>query len=471
MWIAVVMVFHVLGIISSIDAVMTARTSQGAIAWVVSLITFPYVTVPAYWILGRSRFRDYVVARRSDDADIQQKLVRLLERLQPYRIPDTELSSVGVAAEKLADLPYLSGNSVELLVDGQQTFDSILQGIDEAQDYILFQFFIIKSDEIGKLCKDHLVARAKQGVKVYFLYDEIGSHALPASYKDELRQAGAEVYDFHTRKGIRNHFQINFRNHRKVVIVDGKTAWIGGHNVGDEYLGREPRFGRWRDTHVKIEGPAVLAAQISFVEDWHWATDTIILQFPWMPLPAKERDQKVLIVPSGPADLLETATLMFHQAINAATERIWITSPYFVPDDAIMGALQLAGLRGVDVRILIPDKVDHLLVYLAAFTYFEEASHTGVRFFRYTDGFLHQKVMLIDDRAATVGTANLDNRSFRLNFEITAVVADDAFVSAIEQMLEADFAHAREMKISDVNERPFWFKLSTRLARLTSPIQ
>ena len=190
-----------------------------------------------------------------------------------------------------------------------------------------------------------------------------------------------------------------------------------------------------------------------------------------MPLPAKERDQKVLIVPSGPADLLETATLMFHQAINAATERIWITSPYFVPDDVIMGALQLAGLRGVDVRILIPDKVDHLLVYLAAFTYFEDASHTGVRFFRYTDGFLHQKVMLIDDRAATVGTANLDNRSFRLNFEITAVVADEAFVSAIEQMLEADFAHAREMKMSDVNERPFWFKLSTRLARLTSPIQ
>ena len=471
MWITRVIIFHARGIISSINAVMTARTSQGAIAWVISLNTFPYAFVPAYWILGRSRFRGYVVARRSDDEIIMQKLARLLERLQPYRITDAELTSVRMASEKLADLPILKGNSVELLVDGDQTFDSIVQGIDAAQDYILFQFFIIKADEIGNLCKDHLVAKAKQGVKVYFLYDEIGSHALPAAYKNELRQAGAEVYNFHTRKGIRNHFQINFRNHRKVVIVDGKAAWIGGHNVGDEYLGRDPEFGHWRDTHIKIEGPAVLAAQISFVEDWHWATDTYILQSPWLPVAAKDSNKKVLVVPSGPADQLETATLMFHQAINAANERIWIASPYFVPDDAIMGALQLAGLRGVDVRILIPDKADHLLVYLAAFSYFEEASHTGVRFFRYTDGFLHQKVMLIDDRVASVGTANFDNRSFRLNFEITAVVADDAFVTEVEQMLEDDFAHANEMKMSDVNERSFWFKLSTRLARLTSPVQ
>jgi cardiolipin synthase len=471
MWLTIVIVFYALGFLSSINAVMTARTSQGAIAWVISLNTFPYVAVPAYWILGRSRFRGYVVARRSEDADMKQKLARLFEKLQPYRIADADLTSVRMAAEKLADLPYLGGNSVELLVDGQQTFDSILQGIDAAQDYILFQFFIIKSDEIGCQCKDHLVAKAKQGVKVYFLYDEIGSHALPQAYKNELRQAGAEVYNFHTRKGIRNHFQINFRNHRKVVIVDGKAVWIGGHNVGDEYLGRDPEFGHWRDTHVKIQGPAVLAAQISFVEDWHWATDTYILQYPWLPLPAKDSDKKVLIVPSGPADLLETATLMFHQAINAANERIWIASPYFVPDDAIMGALQLAGLRGVDVRILIPDKADHLLVYLAAFSYFEEASHTGVRFFRYTDGFLHQKVMLIDDLVATIGTANFDNRSFRLNFEITAAVADTAFITEVEQMLEDDFAHSREMTASDVNDRSFWFKLGIRLARLTSPVQ
>ncbi len=162
---------------------------------------------------------------------------------------------------------------------------------------------------------------------------------------------------------------------------------------------------------------------------------------------------------------------MFLHAINTAKKRLWIASPYFVPDDAILSALQLAGLRGVDVRILIPDTADHLLVYMAAFSYFDDASKTGVRFFRYTDGFLHQKVMLIDDTTATVGTANFDNRSFRLNFEITGIVIDPVFVAEVEQMFEADFAHSREMTRADVDDRSFGFKLGSRLARLTSPIQ
>jgi cardiolipin synthase len=264
---------------------------------------------------------------------------------------------------------------------------------------------------------------------------------------------------------------LNFRNHRKVVVVDGRAAWIGGHNVGDEYLGRDPRFGRWRDTHLRIEGPAALAVQVSFAEDWHWATNQTIPDLVWNPTPAGEGDTTVLIVPTGPADKLETAGLMFTHAINSAHTRIWIASPYFVPDDAVLAALQLAGLRGVDVRILIPDRPDHLLVYLAAFSYFDEASETGVRFYRYTDGFLHQKVMLIDDQVATVGTANFDNRSFRLNFEITGVVADAAFAAQVERMLTEDFAHAREMTEADVSKRSFWFKLGTRIARLTSPVQ
>lgn len=191
----------------------------------------------------------------------------------------------------------------------------------------------------------------------------------------------------------------------------------------------------------------------------------------WEPTASTEGDQRVLIVPSGPVDELETATLMFLHAINSAQERIWIASPYFVPDNSIVDALQLAGLRGVDVRILIPDKPDHLLVYLAAFSYFEEAGRTGVRFYRYTDGFLHQKAMLIDREVATVGTANFDNRSFRLNFEITAVVADTAFASKVEQMFETDFKNSREMHYQELNEKFIGFKLAVRLARLTAPIQ
>jgi cardiolipin synthase len=267
-----------------------------------------------------------------------------------------------------------------------------------------------------------------------------------------------------------NQFQLNFRNHRKIVVVDGREAWIGGHNVGDEYLGKDPKFGRWRDTHVRIEGPAALAAQLSFVEDWNWATDEVP-DLSWTPRPSADADIPVLILPTGPADELETANLMFVQAIEAAQERIWIASPYFVPDRPIVTALQLAGLRGVDVRILIPDMPDHLLVYLAAFSYFEPAGATGVRFFRYTDGFLHEKAVLLDDRAGAVGTANFDNRSFRLNFEVTAVIQDSAFARDMEAMFEADFANAREVDRFELQKRPWWFRFAVRLAALTSPIQ
>lgn len=462
---------YALGIISAVDAVMSARTSQGSIAWAVALISFPYVSVPAYWILGRSQFQGYVTARRADNALTESLGGRASDQFRQFLLADSETPPAARAAERLAQLPFVRGNDVELLIDGDDTFSSILDGIDAAENYILFQFFIVKDDQIGRELQSRLIAKARAGVRVYFLYDEVGSYSLSNSYKSELREAGVEVYNFHSRRGPRNRFQINFRNHRKIVVVDGRVAWIGGHNVGDEYLGRDPKWGHWRDTHVRIEGPAALAAQLSFTEDWHWATDDVP-ELDWTPRAGpRDSDVPVLIIPSGPADEFETAALMFTHAINSATERIWIASPYFVPDEAIMSALHLAGLRGVDVRILIPDKADHLLVYLAAFSYFEDAIAGGVEFYKYTDGFLHEKVMLIDDVAAAVGTANFDNRSFRLNFEITALVTDSTFTREVEEMFETDFASSRRVRAREYSDRPFWFRLAVRLARLTSPIQ
>ena len=472
MWIAmIVAVFYLMGFLSSVNAIMTARTSQGAIAWVVSLITFPFIAVPAYWVFGNSRFNGYATARYSNKAKVQNRLAEVLGELDPYRPEESEISPAGVAAEKLADLPFLKGNDVQLLIDGKATFASILEGIDTAASYILFQFYIVRDDEIGREIKEHLITKSKEGVKIYFLYDEIGSLNLSNTYTDDLRGAGVEVYSFHTQKGPGNRFQLNFRNHRKIVVVDGKMAWVGGHNIGDEYLGRDPKVGNWRDTHMKITGPAALAVQVSFAEDWHWSTGNIMSNISWKPTPSAEGGSNVLIVPSGPADELETATLMFLHSINSAKERIWIATPYFVPDDAILAALQLAGLRGVDVRILVPDKADNLLVNLSFYTYFDDASRTGVRFFRYTDGFLHEKVILIDHSVAAVGTANFDNRSFRLNFEITGLVSDPQFAAEIKAMFKADFTHAREMTKSEVDGHSFWFRLITRLARLTSPVQ
>ena len=471
MWIAIIVAsFYIMGFLSSVNAIMTARTSQGSIAWILSLITFPFIAVPAYWVFGNSRFNGYVKARHSSSAKVQNRLVKTLKGLEPYHLPKSQISPAGAAAEKLADLPFLQKNSVQLLIDGKATFDSIIEGIDSAVSYILFQFYIIHDDEIGRKIKEHLTVKSKEGVKIYFLYDEIGSLDLPDSYKEDLQEAGVEIRSFHTQKGPGNRFQLNFRNHRKIVVVDGKTAWIGGHNVGDEYLGRDPKIDNWRDTHMKITGPATIAVQVSFAEDWHWATGGTLPNIVWKPTPSAEGNTNVLIVPSGPADDLETATLMFLHTINSAKERIWIATPYFVPDDAILAALQLAGLRGVDVRILIPDKADNLLINLSFYTYLDNASRTGVRFFRYMDGFLHEKVMLVDNDVAAVGTANLDNRSFRLNFEITGLVSDPVFAAEVEAMFIDDFTRSKEITEGDIDGHSFWFRLATRLARLTSPV-
>ena len=468
--VSLVLVFEVLGILSAMHAVMNVRTPQGSIAWTVSLVIMPVVAVPAYWVFGRNKFNGYVLARRADDGrldDLSRRARLGIERLDA----GTEWGNTVVRGiERLARLPFTGANEVELLVDGEATFASIFAGIDSAKDYVLVQFYIVRADDIGNELKSRLIAAAGRAVQVWFLYDEIGSLGLPDSYTGELRDSGVNILPFHSRKGSGNRFQLNFRNHRKTVVVDGREAWIGGHNVGDEYLGRSSKFGRWRDTHMRLEGPAALGAQIAFVEDWRWAADETLNALDWEPAKSPDGSAQALVIASGPADDVETASLMYTQAINAATRRIWIASPYFVPDDAIVQSLQLAALRGVDVRILIPEISDSLLVKLAAYSYFDEVSSAGVSFYRYQDGFLHGKVILVDDSVATVGTANFDNRSFRLNFEITAVVAEQEFAKAVEAMFEEDFKHSRRMEQGEYENKNYLFRVATRIARLASPV-
>ncbi|MEN8141702.1 MAG: cardiolipin synthase [Thermodesulfobacteriota bacterium] len=461
---------HLLGILSAVHAIMASRTAQGAIAWGMALTSMPYLSLPIYWTLGRNRFQGYITARCHRDDLTGLSIGHCRENVTPY-ISSAHQHDIDIrAVERLAKIPFLTSNEVDLLIDGTATFSSIISGIDQAKAYILIQFFIVKDDKLGRRLQRHLIAKAKEGVAIYFLYDEVGSHELPSSYIAALRRAGVEVHSFNASKSPFNRFQLNFRNHRKVLVVDGAAAWLGGHNVGDTYLGRNPKFGHWRDTHIKLKGPAVKAVQVTFLEDYNWATGEL-LELDWQVAPTDQQAHRaVLIVPSGPADALETAALMFTHLINSAEKRLWIASPYFVPDRAILSALQLAGLRGVDVRILIPDRPDHLMVYLAAFSYFDEAGATGVSFYRYGAGFLHQKVILLDDHLAGVGTANFDNRSFRLNFEITALVHDPLFAGEVAEMLEDDFAQAKRLGPGEFADKPFHFKVAVRLTRLMSPL-
>ena len=372
------------------------------------------------------------------------------------------------AMPKLGRMPCLANNEVKLLIDGKATFDAIFAAIEKARDVVLVQFFIIHDDNLGKALQQLLLRKAAEGVRVFVLYDRVGSHALPASYSQLMRDGGVQIHAFATRRGWFNRFQVNFRNHRKIVVVDGLLGFIGGHNVGDEYLGGHPQLSPWRDTHVQISGPVLACLQESFAEDWYWATR----QLPPLILPDAYPDNGVLCqaLASGPADPQETCSLFFLEAIHSATRRVWITSPYFIPDEAVFAALRLAVLRGVDVRVLIPSRPDHRIVYAASSLFAFEAVRAGVRMFRYQPGFLHQKVVLVDDDVSAIGSANLDNRSFRLNFEITLLTVDRGFADQVENMLNNDFEQAREITAEDSRDTHQLQQLGMRIARLISPI-
>lgn len=463
-------VMQVLGILTAIDAVMSTRTDQGAVAWAISLVAAPVVAVPAYWVFGRSHFEGYIEARQQNQGEYYRVRERILGDMEETVVQFESRAPAWDALTGLSDTQLLRGNSVQLLIDGEETFDSIIQGILSAREYVLVQFYIVRNDGLGQRLAEAMIDRAQAGLRVFFLYDEIGSSGLDAAYLERLQQAGVRVSHFNTTQGLRNKFQLNFRNHRKIVVVDGATAWIGGHNVGDEYLGLDPDLSPWRDTHVRLDGPVALQAQGAVASDWFWAQQELLESLNWKPVVVEGADVKAICVPTSPADPLETAGMFFVHALNSARQRIWITAPYFVPDEAVVKALMLASLRGVEVRILLPGISDSLPAYLAAFHFVELLADSKVKFYQYDQGFLHQKVMLVDDHTASIGTHNFDNRSFRLNFEIAAVVYDEAFNREVRAMLETDFANATRIDPAQLANRPWYWQFGVKLSRLLAPI-
>lgn len=459
----------ILGLLNALHAIMRVRSPRGVIAWVFALVTIPLLAIPFYWVFGRYRFMGYVRARRAGNARMNHIVQQVSGKLRPFLPEDEEDYAL---LGRLAGLPMTRSNALRLLVNGEETYAAMHAAMEAAEHYLLVQFFIVRDDASGRAFAERLCARAREGLQVLFLYDQLGSRDLPASYLDRLKEAGVQVIAFRSSRGRGNRFQINFRNHRKVLIADGRKAFVGGLNLGEEYLGRHPRLGLWRDTHVQIEGPAVQAIQLTFIEDWFWAAGDLPERLEWTPTPAPDgANQSVLPIPSGPADELETCHLLFLEAIHSATHRLWITSPYFVPDHGLTAALQLAALRGVDVRILLPERADHLLVYLSSFSYLEEMEQAGVRIYRYQPGFMHQKVALVDNRWAAVGTANLDNRSMYLNFEFTLLCPDPGFVKDVELMLRDDLDRCRRVSADEFRHRRWPFRLAVRLARVLSPLQ
>lgn len=469
-WWCIIVTFHVLGVIAALDAIWKGRTSQGSIAWASSLIIFPYLALPLYWIFGDRKFYAYMKNRRLVDEKIKGIAKDLKKSLENNKLISKNEHPEFSVLENLTRMPFTAYNKAKLLINGEETFKAIFDGIDEAKEYILIQFYKIHNDKLGNQFQEKLIAKVEEGVRVYLLYDDIGCTPLPHSYIEKLRNHGVKVNNFKSRKGWAYRMRLNFRNHRKIVVVDGLKAFVGGLNVTDKYMGRHPKYGFWRDTHVMVQGPSVQGVQLPFISDWFWATNKIP-QLNWKPSYDKSWKNNVLVLPSGPADDLETCGIFFVQAINSAKKRLWIISPYFVPDQQVLCALQLAGLRGVDVRLLIPEKSDLLITNLSALSYLQEITKAGVKVYRYHKGFLHQKTMLIDDEMSMIGTANLDNRSFRINFEINLLFSNLEFAKKMENMLIEDFSNSFQITADDYLQKPFWYKLAVKIARLFAPIQ
>lgn len=457
---------------------MQTRTEQGAIAWAVALNTMPLLSVPGWLVFGDNKVDTYQTTRRVGIAEVRPLADRFLSNLKKFSGPAPGEDAAGSHREtlnrlgKIGSLPAVPGNQVKLLIDGKATYEAILDGIGEAKEYILFQFYIFRDDETGRRFRDALVAKAKSGVSVRVLLDNYGSMSLEEEFIRSMTDVGIDLRYVMDVSGDSNRFQLNFRNHRKIVIIDGKIGFLGGLNIGDEYLGKDEKLTPWRDTHMEWRGPAVKCLQVPFAEDWKWATGEVLKDLEWEMHPEDAiGEAELLCLASGPADPFETCPMAFMTLFNAAEKRIWIATPYFVPDDKTVTALQLAAIRGVDVRILIPDLNDSQLVYFSSFAYLAEMEDAGVKVYRYRDGFLHQKVMLVDEELSVVGSANMDNRSFRLNFEVTGVVSDHSFNAEMTKMLEADFAKSRQAGADELEEKGFWFRLAVKSARLLAPLQ
>jgi cardiolipin synthase len=456
------------GVLAALHAARRTHTAQGAVAWAIVLVAFPWAALPLYALFGPPDVTAIGAGRAEARAAAMSRRPDLAARRAPA--PDARAARRRDALERLAPTPVLATPAPCLLMDGAETFDAILAAIDAAERTIFAQFYIVRDDRIGRTVRDRLIAKARAGVQVLFLYDAVGARNAPQSYWRPLIEAGADVRGFSLTHRRPKALRLNFRNHRKIVAVDGRGAILGGPNVGDEYLGRDPAFGPWRDTAIRLEGPAAAAVEAVFVEDWLWNGGPTPAPSAAPAVDAPGPRVPALILPTGPADSRPACALAFLHLIASARERFWIASPYFTPDLDVMNALKLAALRGVDVRVLIPARPDHRLVWAASFAYAAEALEAGVSVWRYAEGFMHQNVLLVDDWAAAVGTANLDTRSLRLNFEITTVVFDESFAARIAAMLEADFARSRREPPDAMRRYGVMMRLFAPGARLFAPL-
>ncbi len=444
---------HVLGFILAVNALFQSRTPQGALAWFIGLVGFPLVAIPIFILCGRRRYQQ----EKENKPLTFPKYDVVKHRSEPLGEFERFLNHTGF---------YFTGkNKIDLLIDADQIYPAMFKELNAAKEYIILQVFIFRTDETGRKFAEILMRKAREGVKVYVLYEKV-LIKMDKTLLDEMHDAGIHTGLF--KPFTRNKFHLNFRNHRKIMIIDGRVGFFGGINIGDDYVGKYPKIGHWRDTNVRIEGPSLIPAQMAFCKDWQ-DSQGLPPSIEWKHGPS-EGDANVLIFSSGPIEEKPFCLLHHIALIDLARKKLWIANPYIVPPQSLIDALAMAALRGVDVRILVPSYSDNFLIMAVADIYYQRLIDYGVKIYKYKAGFLHQKVMVVDDQLGVVGSANLDFRSMYINFEITTVSSDADYIDSLIKMLEKDLKDSEVVTMESLRGKSLPKKIVERAANLLAPI-
>jgi len=445
-------ILFLLNFILAGTVIFLERRDVGATwAWLLVLLFLPIAGFILYLVFGQNLSRrkifDWKVQEKIGIKEISQQQIELLrENRFPFHDERTIQYKDLVYMLLMNDGAILSqDNHVDIFTDGRKKFEALFEDIRNAKDSIHLVYYIFRNDRLGHELIELLSQKAREGVKVRLLYDDMGSRMLfRRKFFRPLVVAGGEVASFFPARIPLVNLRVNFRNHRKLAIIDGQIGYIGGFNVGDEYLGLNKKFGYWRDTHLRIVGSAVYAMQTRFILDWNQAS----------PHDVRDEERYFPVIPSQ----------------GSAKKYIYLQTPYFIPDDSLLNALTLAALSGVDVRIMIPNKPDHMFVYWATLSNIGQLLKTGVKVYIYQKGFIHAKMIVVDGKIASVGTANIDVRSFRLNFEVNAVLYDRELSGTLAGVFRDDMAESTELTLHDYQNRPLYVRFKESISRLLSPI-
>lgn len=452
------------------------KEPTSAIAWCLLVIFLPLLGIILFLLFGYQHVSRPM--RRIARHRAKFRLTHVPGTAQVLHEPqelESDWSGVGKLAQRFGEFPISAGNRMSFYYEGQPAFDAMMAAMAAAKHHIHVEFFIFHPDELGQRFLDLLIQKAKEGVEVRLLYDAIGSRRLHRWSLRSLRAVG-QACAFLPLNPLRRRIQVNLRNHRKILIVDGQVAFTGGLNVGNEYLGKVPRFGYWRDTHLRVHGPNVAALQRVFAEDWDFASGEHLKGPAYFPPPeltwAQEagHDCVTQVIHSGPDQPYKSIREVYFAAILRARQRLWIATPYFLPDAGLLDALRMAGYLGVDVRLLGQFRPDKWTPYFAGRYYWSAVLDAGVAVYQYTKGMMHSKLMLADGQWATVGTANLDNRSMHLNFEVNCMIYTPSVVAELEHAFLRDLDDSIRLDRRVFARRPFPGRLMENGCRLLAPI-